>query len=173
MIQTWYFYHTSTVSGRSSLWIEWNAKSKDTHFRSLSSSWGGARFVFPFLLRVMAHKGWGGIRKLWQKHDIKLETKGKATFSGRFVYHEVNGSWRFLYFEFDELRGKRLPLIILSGGKHWYALSMEVSIDKQGCECVQLIVISGGKHWYALSMEVSIGKQGCGCVQTFGCAQWR
>ena len=78
-----------------------------------------------------------------------------------------------MYREVDGFRGKRLPLIILSGGKHWYALSMEVSIDKQGCECVQLIVISGGKHWYALSMEVSIGKQGCGCVQTFGCAQWR
>ena len=82
----------------------------------------------------MAHKGGGGICKRWQKHDIELGMKGKVIFSGRVLYLEADG-----------LRGKRPPLILLSGGKHWYALSMAVSIDKQVCECTQLIMLSSGK----------------------------
>ena len=37
---------------------------------------------------------------------MELGMKGKEIFSGPFLYHEVDG-----------LRGKRLPLIILSVGK--------------------------------------------------------
>ena len=138
-----YYYRS-----RSSFWIEWSAKSKDTHFRSLFLGWGELYFLFSlFSLRDGTQRG-GGICKRWQKHNMELGMKGKVTFSGRLLYHEVDGLWRFLYLEVDALRGKRLPLTILSGGKHWYALSMEVSMDKQVCEFVQLLnALSGGKHF--------------------------
>ena len=79
---------------------------------------------------------------------MELGMKGKVISLGRFLYHECYG-----------LRGKHLPLIILSADKHWYVLSTKVSIDKLVCECVQLDMLSVGKYWYALPMKVSIDKQ--------------
>ena len=119
-LQTCLLYY---YSSRFNLWTEWEAKSKDSYFRRLF--WelfmlGGSNFFFPFCFAWWHTKGGCGICKRWQNHGMELGMKGKVIFSGRFLYLEVDG-----------LRGKRLPLIIFRGCKHWYAYSMKVSNDKQ------------------------------------------